>query len=187
MGLRGLLTSQSSLIAELYACERPCLIKQGRGWEKTAHLCPPCTCAHAQKLAVQISLHMSRCRYNAVAGSGLRCRIVSLTLELVIVIRGCEVYLERDSNSQGEVTGEPWLISIANVTGWSCPPWPAFPSSEWNPRFLPSTLPAPFASVLHTTPSRLPPSWLLPVSLYSPFLSLVHNVSVCPMICSHVW
>lgn len=108
------------------------LKKQGRGWEKTtnAHLCPPRTRTHAQKLAVEIGLPMSGCRYNAAAGSGSSCRAVFLTLELVIVIRGRKVYLEKDSNSQGEVKGEPWLIATTEATRSSCPPWPAFPSSE---------------------------------------------------------
>lgn len=99
VGLQGLLASQSSLIADLYASERPCLKKQGRGWEKTtnAHLCPPRTCTHVQKLAVDIILHILGCGYNAVPGSGSRCRAVFLTLELVVVIRGYKVYSEKDS------------------------------------------------------------------------------------------
>lgn len=148
---------------------------------------PPRTCTHVQKLAVDIILHILGCGYNAVAGSGSRCRTVFLTLELVVVIRGYKVYSEKDSNSQGEVKGETWLISTAEATRLSCPPWPAFPSSAWNPHSLSSILPARFVFVLHTTPSGLPPSWLLPVSLHSPFLSLVHIVSVCPMTCLHVW
>lgn len=147
---------------------------------------------HALYTCAEISSPRSGGRYNSLAGSGSSCGTVFLTPELMIVIRGRKVYLEKDSNSQGEVKGEPWLIATTEATRSSCPPWPAFPSSEWNPHFLPSTPPAPFASVLHTTPSGLPPpwlspSWLLPVSLYSPFLSLVHSVSMCPMTCLHVW
>lgn len=54
----------------------------------------------------EISIHMSGCIYNALGGSGSSFSgTMILTGRLMVVIKGCKVYLEKDLTSQGEWEG----------------------------------------------------------------------------------